>query len=172
MRYDPARDCYDGAWLTVPGTVFEHVLAARVGAGDDPKDQRGVLREEQHWSLAVPGVRSSGRAVPLDDLPAPVRFRVAVVQPTTQRASVLVEALARAGLHATTFVAATSADVTGLRAFLTPAPAACVFGLSGRLARLGPRLAADFPATYVVRTTPRSARLLDAPPLPVVPFHG
>jgi hypothetical protein len=172
MRYDPVRDCYEGAWLTVPGAVLVQVLAARVRACDDREDARGALLEEQHWSLAVPGVRSSGRAVPVDDLPAPVRFPVAVLQPTTERASVLAEALEAAGLHATPFVAPTSADVTGLRAFLTPAPAACVFGLTGILARLGPRLAADVPAMHVVLTPPRASRWPASPPLAVVPFLG
>jgi hypothetical protein len=172
MRYNPARDGYEGAWLTVPGEVFERVFAARVRAGDDPADARGALLKEQHWSLAVPGVRSSGRAVPVEELPAPVRFRVAVVQPTAERARVLVEALEAAGLHALPFVAATSADVSGLRAFLTPAPAACVFGLTGTLARLGQRLAADVPAMHLVLTPARASRLPDAPPLPVMPFLG
>jgi hypothetical protein len=172
MRYDSVRDCCEGDWLVVPGELFERVFAARVRAGDDSEEARNALSDERQWSLDISGVRHTGRTAGLGALPAPLRFRIAVVQPTAARATVLSAELERAGLHAMSIVIATTKDVVELRAFLTPAPSACVFDLTGRLANLWTKVHADALDTRIVLVAPRSCRSSGAPPVPAAPFDG
>jgi hypothetical protein len=177
VRYDAVRDCYVGDWLIVPAAVFEQALAARLRAGDAPDAAVADLRDELSWSLDVPGVRPDPRtprpaAGQSPATPWPLRFRVAVVQPNATLATRLQDALERGGLRALTYVEATSDDAIRLRAFLTPAPSACIFGLRGPRARVWEKLQADAPDTLVVLTGPGQNPSRGRAGAQVVPYDG
>src|SRR4051794_21599451 len=87
MRFEERLGCYVGEWLMVPTAVFQGVLATRIRAGDNQDAALEDLLDELSWSLDVPGVRPTRRALDPGTsgcggtTPWPLRFRVAVVQP-------------------------------------------------------------------------------------------
>jgi hypothetical protein len=162
VRYDAVTDSYEGAWLIVPGRVFEGVLAARVRAGESIEESRANLWEEQHWALDVPGVLPNLRAqLEVEGhsaAPPALRYRAAVVAVDESRAQVLTKALERGGFRAAAYLLTDEDQMLGLRAFLTPAPAVCLLGLPRRLASLGRRIEADTPGCLVLRLATQEAR--------------
>jgi hypothetical protein len=178
VHYDPGRDCYVGEWLTVPSALFDRVLADCIRAGDAPTDATAALLDELSWSLDIAGVQPIMQACrpsgprPNSGTPWPLRYRVGVVQPTAELATVLQVALQRAGFLAAIYVESTREDAIGLRAFLTPAPSACLIGLSGARARVWEKFHAHAPDAQVILTAPRLNARCIAAPAQLVPFDG
>lgn len=134
MRYDERTAGYIGDWLTVPDAVFERVLLARTAAGQQRDLVLDDLSDELAWSLDVPGVIPSARALQADSTwmatvtPWPLRFRVAIVHADEAAADELQFVLERAGMRAPAFVARADAGPRDLRGHLALAPSVCVLG--------------------------------------------
>jgi hypothetical protein len=129
MQYDGACDRYTGTWVTVPGALFEQVLAARTYAGERADAVLEDLLDELSWSLDIPGVRPTDYALVShadDRTPWPLRFRVGVVHSEPRQAEELQYELEQAGMRAPTFVVVSAHDHQALPAFLTPAPTVCI----------------------------------------------